>query len=185
MAAKCSENSFIHGIEVAAPCNVSWESMTGDDTARYCHSCSLNVYNISAMTTAQAEALIIEKEGKLCVSFYRRYDGTVLTRDCPRGLKAIRDRWLRSVAGIAALISVCALYVVNNTKNPMGIRAAQAVQTKTEEFSIKYLPNPKSESIRGRYASNRTAGEPVFRQPIPTDAQVLDQMTEMKKGGVE
>jgi hypothetical protein len=32
------------------------------------------------MTRAQAEQLVQEKEGKLCTRFYRRTDGTILTR---------------------------------------------------------------------------------------------------------
>jgi hypothetical protein len=43
---------------------------------------------------AEAERLVVEKEGRLCVRFHRRADGTVLTRDCPVGLR----RWLARAA---------------------------------------------------------------------------------------
>ncbi len=36
-----------------------------------------------------------EREGELCVRFYRRADGTMLTADCPRGLAAVRLRMRR------------------------------------------------------------------------------------------
>jgi hypothetical protein len=98
-------NRFLDGLKIASPCKVDWNSMTGDERIRACAQCRLNVYNLSEMTRAEAEHLIIEKEGRLCVRFYRRADGTVLTRDCPVGLRAARLKLLRlagAVAGLAA-----------------------------------------------------------------------------------
>jgi hypothetical protein len=77
-------------IAVASPCAASWEAMPGDDRVRFCPDCRLNVYNLSAMTRPEAEALAARREGRLCVRFYRRADDTVLTQDCPRGLAAVR-----------------------------------------------------------------------------------------------
>ena len=37
--------------------------------------------------------IIKKKEGKLCVKFYQRSDGTMLTSDCPVGIKE-RAKWL-------------------------------------------------------------------------------------------
>src|SRR5205814_4285456 len=84
--------SLVQQVQIASPCTASWDGMTGDDRSRFCGQCKLNVYNLSAMTEAEGEALIIEKEGKLCARIYRRYDGTVLTKDCPVGLRAVRRR---------------------------------------------------------------------------------------------
>ena len=61
------------------------------------------------MTGQEAASLIREKEGKLCVRFYQRADGTVLTQDCPTGVAAVRRKITRAVAagivGVAALLS--------------------------------------------------------------------------------
>lgn len=86
-------------IEVATPCHASWGAMTGDYHSRFCGECQRHVYNLSEMTRAGAEALIREKEGSLCVRFYRRADGTVLTADCPVGLAAVRRKAFR-LAGV-------------------------------------------------------------------------------------
>jgi hypothetical protein len=59
------------------------------------------------MSREEAEELIIQKEGRLCVRFFRRYDGTLMTRDCPIGLRALR-RPLRILFGLAAMILVLA-----------------------------------------------------------------------------
>jgi len=62
--------------------------------------CNKNVYNLSEMTRRQAEALLRETEGQLCARLYRRADGTVLTSNCPAGLRAI-GRGISRVAGAA------------------------------------------------------------------------------------
>jgi hypothetical protein len=79
-------------VKVAAPCPADWERMVGDERVRYCNQCSLHVYNLSGMTRREAEGLVTSAEGRLCVRFYRRPDGTILTRNCPVGLSALKRR---------------------------------------------------------------------------------------------
>src|SRR5829696_4745598 len=79
-------------VKVAAPCPADWEKMVGDERVRFCGSCNLHVYNLSGMTRREAEALVTNSEGRLCVRFYRRPDGTILTRNCPVGLSALKRR---------------------------------------------------------------------------------------------
>ena len=94
-------------IRVASPCRADWEGMGGDERVRFCRECSLNVYNISEMTRREAEALLARTEGRLCARFYRRADGTVITKDCPRGLRALRRRVAtRAGAAFAALLAL-------------------------------------------------------------------------------
>lgn len=69
-------------LEVPNPCPVPWESMEGDDRVRLCRKCVKQVYHLSNMTRAEAEKIITESEGSLCVQFWRRADGTVVTQDC-------------------------------------------------------------------------------------------------------
>jgi hypothetical protein len=78
--------------------------MRGGDRIRFCARCKKHVYNLSGMTRAQAENLIQQKEGGLCVRFYRRVDGTVLTQDC-LGLVATR-RWVAAGLGLAGTLVV-------------------------------------------------------------------------------
>jgi hypothetical protein len=79
-------------VQVAAPCPADWDQMVGNERVKFCGQCSLNVYNLSSMTKAQAEHLISSIEGRLCVRFYRRRDGSIITKDCPVGLRAIARR---------------------------------------------------------------------------------------------
>jgi hypothetical protein len=99
----CSSDP-LRNLKVASPCPASWDAMYGDDRVRYCGECRLNVYNISGMTRVEAERLIASKEGRLCVRFYRRADGTVLTKDCPVGLAAVRRRMARVASAVAGFV---------------------------------------------------------------------------------
>jgi hypothetical protein len=66
-----------------------------------------NVYNLSAMTAEQAAALLRERERAPCVRLYRRWDGTVMTADCPVGVRRIADdAWRWTVATFAAVLAV-------------------------------------------------------------------------------
>src|ERR1043166_780954 len=100
----------IDGLRVASQCSVSWEAMEGDERMRHCAVCSLNVYNFAGMTRDEVRALLARSEGRVCGRLYRRADGTLLTRDCPTGLRALRRRASRAAAAVvAALLSLPAL----------------------------------------------------------------------------
>ena len=92
----------LNQISVATPCHESWDDMTGDDKKRFCCGCKKNVFNLSAMTEAEAQTVL--SVGNPCVRFYRRVDGTVLTQDCPVGVKRVRRR--RAVAATGAIAAL-------------------------------------------------------------------------------
>lgn len=105
-------------LRIASPCtSAEWSDMKGgDDYARLCKTCDKNVYNLSLMTLDEANELIREKEGKLCISLYRRFDGTVLTADCPVGLRTIRRQYLKTRAkAIALALAIWGFFTGTNT----------------------------------------------------------------------
>ena len=53
--------------------------MNGDERIRYCDGCHKHVYNLSAMTRTEAERLVCESAGSLCVRFARAEDGVLQT----------------------------------------------------------------------------------------------------------
>lgn len=100
-----TDRRFLDVIEVKNPCTESWEGMRGDGPVRHCGLCRMNVYNLSAMTREEAEETVRSKEGRLCVRFYRRADGTVSTADCaPIRFAALRRTARRTMTGAAALL---------------------------------------------------------------------------------
>lgn len=91
-------------VQIAVPRNASWEALRGDERVQFCGQCKLYVYNLLALTKEEAEKLIAEKEGKLCARIYRRSDGTIITENCPRGLRSIKHRF-KVIAELLACIS--------------------------------------------------------------------------------
>ena len=84
--------SPLDNIRIASPCPANWDEMYGNDRKRFCGDCKLNVYNLSGMTRADAEKLLMNAEGRLCVRFYRRIDGTIITENCPVGWARVKQR---------------------------------------------------------------------------------------------
>ena len=94
-----NQSTLLEQISVASPCTVNWDEMTGDDHVRFCGQCELNVHNLSHMSRNEAETLVAQTEGKRCIRFYRREDGTMLTKDCPKGFRA-KSRHLLKIASV-------------------------------------------------------------------------------------
>src|SRR5262249_1043212 len=104
-------------VKIASPCPADWDQMFSlrDKPVRFCSQCNLMVYNRSRMSVQAAEALITKTEGRLCVRFYRRADGSILTQNCPVGLKAIKRRvaWVAQVVlgMVLSFVSGFGLYI--------------------------------------------------------------------------
>lgn len=96
--------SPLDNVSIAAPCSAGWDSMIGDERVRFCGQCNLNVYNLSAMNKGDAERLVAQTEGRLCIRYYRRTDGTILTNNCPVGLRALKRRMSRITSASAAAV---------------------------------------------------------------------------------
>ena len=96
---------MLESVQVASPCSAEWNDMVGDDRVRFCNSCEKNVYNLSAMLAEDAERLLVERTGNdLCVRFYQRADGTMMTADCPVGVtRKRRKKVALAVAGAGAM----------------------------------------------------------------------------------
>ena len=124
-------------LRVAAPCTADWNAMTPIDRAtrvRHCGECKENVYNLSSMTRAEAEALIAQHAGSLCVRYYQRKDGTILLKDCTVGVANGRKRkWI--AAGAAALLASSA-------------GAAMLRQHDTQEIAASTIDNHVAEDVR-------------------------------------
>ena len=141
-------------VRIAAPCRADWERMPGNERVRFCGECSMNVYNLSNMSKKDAEALILNAEGGLCVRYYHRADGTILTNNCPVGLRAIKRRvsgFSRAVvssvlsffAGMGVLVGVQQAQSSLNALTEVGSDLIDPVPLEEEEF----LPQPHSRDV--------------------------------------
>ena len=122
-------------VRVAAPCRADWERMRGNERVRFCGECSMNVYNLSNMSKRDAEALISNAEGRLCVRYYHRSDGTILTKNCPVGLQAFKRR----VSGISKAIASSFLSFFAGMAVLAGLQGAQNSLNATTEVGIDLI----------------------------------------------
>ncbi len=97
-------DSPLNNIKIASPCSADWNAMYGDDRKRFCGDCKLSVYNLSGMTRDEAETLVTNAEGRLCVRYYQRADGTVITADCPVGWAKIKARTKVYATAVASML---------------------------------------------------------------------------------
>jgi hypothetical protein len=126
-------------IQVASPCQARWEDMRGDERTRFCGHCQKNVYNLSALTKKEAAALIQAKEGRLCIRFYQRADGTLLTADCPIGLGHAWKRVRKLLAAGPALIlfTLINIAALARSENPSQYRSRFLNDVTTAKDLIK------------------------------------------------
>jgi hypothetical protein len=132
-----------------------WDRMRGDERVRFCDQCSLNVYNLSGMTRREAEAILTNSEGRLCVRFYRRADGTILTNNCPVGLRALKRRVSRvASATLSAVVSFFAgLGIVSgldSNRSPiMGVTTGSLeVNSEPSEMGVRVVEIAPAEVVR-------------------------------------
>lgn len=182
-------DSILESLSIASPCHADWNAMTGSEQARFCGECQLNVYNLSGMSRTDAEHLIQEKEGKLCVRYYQRPDGTILTRDCPVGLQTVYRRNLKKsalkIAAAVSLITVVGSYsVLTSAAETMGSPPVtpDPGQVKMGQFVVREDPQtqkppviPPKDSVNPKDPNADKPpvyrmGKPAFYpRPCPTD----------------
>jgi hypothetical protein len=164
-----NDTPLLRGVRVAAPCHESWDAMPGSDRVRSCARCQHKVYNLSELTTDEAETLLRSAEGRLCVRFYRRADGTVMTKDCSVGVTARRSKRLaQATAGVAAAVgTAAALLRPQPTEAPIvGKMALPVIQT---------MPAPEPPHVRmgratmGAVAPRQELGELAISNPKTLD----------------
>jgi hypothetical protein len=103
------ELPLLKQVRVASPCKERWDEMSGDEHVRFCGRCEKNVYDLSSLSSEQAESLLRERGESMCVRLFRRSDGTVLTSDCPVGGR--KRFWRKVTAGAAAGVAAAGLTV--------------------------------------------------------------------------
>jgi len=154
---------LLDSIRVASPCKASWDAMEGSEQVRFCGQCSKNVYNLSGMTREQAEQLIEDTEGRVCVRFYRRADGTVLTADCPVGARKLRFRRAAFAAVGAGILALGAVW-------------ATATQRRDHTVGELMMGQPIEPAIMGGPMLPTTPTTPTVRVTEPPPRPMMGEM---------
>ncbi|HEX7285291.1 MAG TPA: carboxypeptidase-like regulatory domain-containing protein [Candidatus Angelobacter sp.] len=162
-------------VRVASPCPADWNQMVGDDRVRHCGQCDLNVYNISAMTAVEAQELVRKHEGRMCLRFYHRRDGSILTQNCPVGLKVVMRR-LSRVAGIALAAGINAVSLHGQAAH---IAPAQVAQADTG-LELHVMDAHGKACPKAQIALFTLSGEPVAT--AVADEHGISRLTHLSPG---
>jgi hypothetical protein len=119
------------------------------------------VYNISEMSPSEAEEFLQSATGRTCARLYRRTDGTIITRNCPKGL------WLAKRRLTWALAAVLVLFFGGLTTALAKLRAAES-----EANGTSHQPGPLAE-MRDRCRSIPIVGDIIERiDPSPVMGEI-------------
>lgn len=171
------ENISLENISIAAPCNANWNEMSGNDQVRFCGQCKLNVYNLSGMSREAAESLVQEKQGQLCVRFFQRADGTLLTQNCPVGLRVLhRKRIVKALFGsvtragvgtaAAAIMLVTAVGLFTTTAQARDARELKGEMSVSPTQQQQQTSPPNTTAAPAPNDNNQIEmGKPQFNPP--------------------
>jgi hypothetical protein len=122
------------------------------------------------MTKYDAEHLLRTTEGRLCVRYYQRTDGTILTKDCPVGWAKVKQRL--SLAATAAFSLFVSLFA--------GLFAVSYLRKNTEigkRIPIPFAtPSPKYEPLMGAVAMPSPTPTPKASPSPKVKRQIIEVM---------
>jgi hypothetical protein len=172
----------LDNVRVATPCPADWDGMSGNEKVRFCNQCQLNVYNLSGMTRREAEELITNTEGRLCIRFYRRTDGSVITKNCPVGLQALKRRvsraataFLSAVVGFFGGLGLFAAFSGNESSDNHPLMGAIAIEEPTRgkatmgDMAPEVVQGKPEVEVKGEmvakkpYSPNKRSNKRVYR----------------------
>jgi hypothetical protein len=147
-----SRNAPLDVIQVREPCHESWEAMTGDDKTRFCAGCQRHVHNLSAMLREEAERLVCESAGRLCVRYEAGAGGAPVTLEYQKTGR-IRGGW-RLWTAVGAL-GACVAGVVQamvREKPPVPVAAPVLGKMLMGDIAVRppLPPPPTTQMVMGK-----------------------------------
>jgi hypothetical protein len=173
--------SPLDNIRIASPCSADWNEMYGNDRMRHCGDCKLNVYNLSGMSRDEAENLVMNAEGRLCVRFYRRPDGTIITENCPVGWAKVKARAKVYVTAAFSLVMAMlgSLFIVSllsrkTVPAEVGVLAAKPTPTPTPKvrMTMGAVANNTNTEVKGDVDQRWTMGNFAAPQQVTRNGKI-------------
>ena len=99
-------------LRVGGDCDAAWDAMPGSDRSRHCARCDHAIYDLSALTRGEAEALVSAHAAvgkRLCGAITHTEGGTMANVSWWSRLRAAREQGVLVVAAAAVLVGATAL----------------------------------------------------------------------------
>ena len=151
------KETILDRILIPSPCPAEWDSMTGNRRQRFCQECNKTVYNLSAMTREEAEALVARFAGRLCARVERDTSGVTIS-EAMRTAPQLVSRRASPVA--AALMSTVIGLGGNVMATTLGANAPAAIQSASEQPDRGPQPRGETATTSGENARTETPQAP-------------------------
>jgi hypothetical protein len=161
---------LLENLRIASPCTASWDEMTGDERVRFCGHCEKDVYNLSGMAREESERLLRERAGDICVRLCKRHDGTVLTADCPVGVKRKRRRQIAAatVAAVGSGLAAAGALLYQATRPPeVTMGTMEQAYPEVLMGAVAESPHPEPSTVDPAPAPPPEATPPPKTAPSP------------------
>ncbi len=130
-----NKETALDKVSLAKPCSQNWDEMVGDERERFCGECCLNVYNLSSMTRDEAEEFLqVRNDGSVCLNYVCDDKGKVITDDCPRPLRALRNRFMPALKVASSFVAMFGLFISGAlAQAPQRLGGKPCVPTKNQQ----------------------------------------------------
>lgn len=113
-----SDRTPLEVIQIKQPCELDWDALPGDGPTRMCPRCRKQVHNLSALPREDAERLVGQRSGPMCVYFTRDPHGIVNTLEYAPGPNRTRQRWWFGLAGVLTLVGAGCQFLLSGSRPP-------------------------------------------------------------------
>ena len=147
---RVKEKRSLAVFQLPDPCAEDWDAMTPTGQGRrHCDTCAHEVFDLSYLSHAEIRALVFERTKRVCVRFYERKDGTLVTADCTpardRRMHRLAHQALRPATWLVrvSIAALAALGVLRTTqaKPAPSFFSMEPVVEETAKFRVQ-TPEP-------------------------------------------
>lgn len=172
-------------LEIEEPCPMAWDGMDGTDQRRHCAECRRDVHDLSAMTAADAAALMNDGVHR-CIRYAVDAEGRVLHRPPPKRSSPWGRRLAVVVAGVGLVVGAPA--VASSQASPeLAERLVERVQgwidwwfgeeeeatpapAEFESIEVELVTLPRTKNLRVR----RLMGIPRPPKPLCQPVDIVE-----------
>src|SRR5205814_2356963 len=117
------------------------DAMVGDERVRFCDHCQFSVQNLSNMTHDEAQKIVDDSTGRLCVCYSLTTEGRIQTLDYQTAPKQARSTrfWIVS-ATVGAIIASIFRFGPLNKPKPTGMVMGKLAPPPRSTSGVGTLP---------------------------------------------